>query len=394
MHLLSVVTDNREYPEFKLIRKVCCSVRIVKINKIRALLGCLLFFYLPFEVAYCFSSGAKKEILKFAQSKNFDVVYLKRLRGAVFLPNLDVPVVIDTTDAMSMFYERMSKSSFLIKKFLYKLEAIKYRIYERRMMKKYKSWIVCSPVDQQYLAKMDASVAVHVVPNPVDTEYFKMNTKKVTEKSLLFRGLMDKPVNMDAANYFVNQIMPIVRRKIKDIKLFIVGPKPVTCVKKLDDGKNVFVLGYTEDLREWMSRSYLSVCPVRIATGTRFKILQSWAAGRPVVSTTIGASGLEYTLGEDIEIADSPREFAKRILELLDDKKHYEKLARNGRLLVLGKYSFLTVSKSINDILFDLGRSGFPRPDSDDVFSSASSPSTEVRGIRGFKNKVLTDVKG
>lgn len=354
MHLFSVVTDKKIYPEFEKIRKICRSVKIIKLSRIRALVNCLLFFYLPSEVAYCFSSRAKKEILKYTQSKKFDVIYLKRLRSAVFLPEVVVPVVIDSTDAMSMFYDRMSKSFSFFKNLLYKFEAVKYKIYEKKIVKKYKLWIVCSSVDKQYLESLGIQVNVYVVPNPVDTEYFNLIHKRGEKNVLLFRGLMDKSVNVDAAVYFAEKIMPTFSKRIEDLKLVIVGPKPAGAVKRLANNKNIFVLGYVDDVRTWLRKSYLSVCPVRIAAGTRFKILQSWAAGRPVVSTTIGADGLDFIDGQNLEIADTPREFSIKITKLIENQKHYNKLVKNGRRQIVQKYSFLAISRILAKVFVDV----------------------------------------
>jgi len=360
-HLLLVTTHKKEPKEFKEIKKVCKSIKIIYLNPIEAILNCLRFPFLPAEVAYCYSREATKEIQNEVKRKNIDLIYLKRLRSAIYLPlNNDtdsitpIPVVIDTTDAMSMFYNRLYKNSNYPKKIIYKLEEVKYRTFEKKTMEKIKNWIVCSPIDQKYLQKLEIPINIYVVPNPVDTEYFSFVPKLEYHNALLFRGLMNKPVNIDAVCFFVEKIFPNVEKKIKNIKLYIVGPKPHKAIKKYNNGKNIFVTGFVKDIRKYITETDLSICPVRIASGTRFKILHAWAMGKPVVSTTVGAEGLLYKKNKNIAIADNPKEFAKQIINLLKNKKHYDTLAENGRETIVREYSFKVIAQKLETVIQDV----------------------------------------
>ena len=247
-------------------------------------------------------------------------------------------------------------------------------------MERIKNWIVCSEIDQKYLQRLRSDVNIHVVQNTVDTDYFSrlkylslrgprasrggrsnLKNREIASllevarndipHSLLFRGLMDKPVNIDACLFFVKEILPKVKQDIKDVKLFIVGPNPHRLIRKLHNEKDIFVTGFVKDVREFIEKTNISICPVRIGAGTRHKILQAWALSRPVVSTTTGAEGLLYKKDKNIAIADSREEFAKEIISLLKNRRKYDKLALNGRRTAVKYYSFKAVGQKLETII-------------------------------------------
>lgn len=406
VHLLCLTTKKEILEEFNEIKKMCKSVKIIYKNPLKSMLNCLRFPFLPAEVAYCYSEKATKEIQNAVNKYDIDLLYLKRLRNAIHLMgygdfigiasssarwrtprNDSIPVILDTTDAMSMFYFRMHKINSFPKNLFYLWQGVLYKRFERKIMKRIKNWIVCSTVDQKYLQKLGMDVNIHVVSNPVDVNYFspprssfstskesrslprhlrgvasfspsrwpkdssKVERRDEQGNSLLFRGLMDKPVNIDAALFFIRSIFPIVKKKVKDIKLYIVGPKPPSVIKKYDNGKDIFVTGFVQDIRKYIKETNLAICPVRIASGTRFKILQSWSMGRPVVSTTIGAEGLLYEKDKNIAIADNPKEFAKQIINLLKNKKLYVTLAKKGRETIVREYSFKVIGQKLEEVI-------------------------------------------
>ncbi len=353
VHLFSVITEGKTYPEFKEIKNACKSVKTVKISKLRAFLNCVLFPHLPLEVAYCYAEEAKKAIVKIVKAKKIDFVYIKRLRSLVFVPDVDVPTVVDTTDAMSLFYRRLAENSYFPKSFFYKLESVKYQFFEIKVARRFKNWIVSSPVDGKYLQNLKLGVDIFVVPNAVDIGYFKPSTVNRGPNTLLLSGLMDKPVNVDAAVYFVKKVFPRVKRRIPDARLYIAGPKPNRKVRDLSD-RDVVVKGYVKGLKEEISKSQIVVVPIRIVTGVRNKILQAWSMGKPVVSTTTGAQGLGVVDGENILIADTPKKFAAKVISLFEDRRLYNKLARNARKKAEEEYSFRSISQKLENVLKDV----------------------------------------
>ena len=163
----------------------------------------------------------------------------------------------------------------------------------------------------------------------------------------MFTGVMGYEPNADAAQYFCNQIFPLVRREVKDARLLIVGHASPPTVQRLAEIGNVSVTGSVADVLPYYQQARLSVVPLRGGGGTRLKILEAMALGRPVVSTSIGCEGLAVRDGIHLEIADEPVAFAQRVVRLLLDRRLREQLAGNARRLVEERYEWSVIAEKL-----------------------------------------------
>lgn len=336
----------------------CTRFEIIQKKKYIGLFnaGRFLFSLLPLEVAYCRDSAMNKKVSECIRKYQIDVVYIKRLRAAQFVQHCPVPVLLDTTDAMSLFYRRAAQAVPWYQKPLYYEEAVKYRWYEKKMLQKFKHWIVSSPVDAAYLRALAPSdTSIHVVPNGVDTEYFSPRDGATEKHTILFSGLMSKFVNIEAARFMAEEIFPLILKKVPDAKLKIVGPNPTRKIKKLA-GPHIEVTGLVSDLRDYIAGAEVVVCPVKTGAGTRNKILQAWAMKKPVVSTTAGAEGLDYNVGTSILIADTPDDFARKVVSLFKDTALRDRIAEGGLALVREKYDMRRIVETLNSIIENVRR--------------------------------------
>jgi glycosyltransferase involved in cell wall biosynthesis len=163
---------------------------------------------------------------------------------------------------------------------------------------------------------------------------------------------MDWLPNVDGMLYFVREILPIIRRTRPETTLSIVGRTPPPEIVELGkQDPRILVTGTVPDIRPHVWGSKLSVVPLRIGGGTRLKIYESMAARVPVVSTTIGAEGLEIHPAGDIRIADTPEAFANECLELLADDKTRQGIADAAWHLVSTRFSWDSVSRCFEQIL-------------------------------------------
>lgn len=142
--------------------------------------------------------------------------------------------------------------------------------------------------------------------------------------------------------------------KIQDVQVWIVGASPSPQVTQLA-GDNVHITGYVEDILPYYKRSMVSIVPIRAGGGTRLKILEAMALGRPVVSTTIGCEGLDVINGEHLLVADEPRKFADQTLRLLTDRDLYCRIAENARDLVVNNYDWDVVADNMLNVYKELG---------------------------------------
>lgn len=215
---------------------------------------------------------------------------------------------------------------------------------------------VTSESDRRKLVARNQSVRIDVVPNGVDTAHYsdpemigareKAAGGGIPEGSILFVGSMDYHANIDAAVWFVRQIWGQIHDRHPGLSLLIVGRNPSPEVRALST-ESVIVTGTVEDVRPYYARALAAVVPLRVAGGTRLKIPEAMAAGVPVVSTRIGAEGLEVEDGESILLADTPGEVASAIEALVLSTEVRNRLARAGRALVAERYDWPALGEQL-----------------------------------------------
>jgi glycosyltransferase involved in cell wall biosynthesis len=207
---------------------------------------------------------------------------------------------------------------------------------------------VCSVADQQRLSKDAPAARTVVVPNAADVEGMQPRSSDPAPNadSVLFFGLLASVPNVDGLGFFVQDIWPRIVAVRPASQFLIVGARPAPELRALE-GHGVTIVGPVVDLRPYLSRAAVVVVPLRLGSGTRLKILESWAMARPVVSTSLGAEGLEAVPGRHLLIADDPAEFAAAIIRILSEPQLAAKLGAAGRALVLESYSWHGVAKSL-----------------------------------------------
>ncbi|MDD5217910.1 MAG: glycosyltransferase family 4 protein [Candidatus Omnitrophica bacterium] len=164
------------------------------------------------------------------------------------------------------------------------------------------------------------------------------NYRKNGKNEMLFCGTLNYKPNEEALSFFCRQIFPFIRRKIPDATLTIIGRGITDEVEKLKLLSGINVIGYVDDTKPFYDHAKLSVVPLLNGGGTRVKILESMIYKTSVVSTAIGAEGLDVIDGVHIAIADKPEEFANRCVELLLDSEKCMRIAMNGHALIKEKY--------------------------------------------------------
>jgi glycosyltransferase involved in cell wall biosynthesis len=183
---------------------------------------------------------------------------------------------------------------------------------------------------------------VQIVPNGVDTGYFSAAQPNPSggDPYLVFTGAMDYPPNVDAACWFGNEIWPALQQKIPALGFKIVGRNPAPQIVELGNRNGVQVTGTVADIRTYVAGALALVVPLRSGGGTRLKILEAMAMERPVISTKVGAEGLEVTPGTDILIADDAEQFVNHVDFLVKSPEASKNLGKAGRRLVVEKYDW------------------------------------------------------
>jgi polysaccharide biosynthesis protein PslH len=197
-----------------------------------------------------------------------------------------------------------------------------------------------------------------VVPNGVDVGWFapRADDGLALRRGLLFAGTMDYGPNVDGAVFFCREVWPKIREADPDVTLTIAGARPAPEVLALGTLPGVTVKGFVEDMRPCLWQAAVSVVPLRGGGGTRLKILEAMAAGAPVVSTSIGAEGLEVADGENIVLADRPDHFAEEVVALLRDAERGKKLCTAARQMVESCYDWAAIAPRLDAAYTSLSR--------------------------------------
>ncbi len=218
---------------------------------------------------------------------------------------------------------------------------------------------VCSPKDTHHFGEQ--AKRAWVLPNGVDDALMELPAIAREKNHLVFVGTMNYWPNEQAMLYFHREILPLIRARIPDVVLSVVGLKPPPSIRALHDGKHVFVHADVPEVAPYVQRATLSIVPLRVGGGTRLKILESLALGTPVVSTTIGAEGLDLQHGEHLLLADYSEDFADSVIQLLSDEVLSQRLADQGLEQVRKLYLWSAIRKQVQDRCKSLLGSSGPR---------------------------------
>jgi glycosyltransferase involved in cell wall biosynthesis len=198
-------------------------------------------------------------------------------------------------------------------------------------------------VDRDVLSRMNRCGRFVVVPNGVDLNYFRPRSQESFSRPprIFFVGTMYYRPNYLAARFLAQELFPLIRREIPDATCHLAGKTNEQDYSELHRPEvGVFMHGFVEDIRSHLEESQILVAPLRVGSGTRIKILEAMASATPVVSTTIGAEGLECAHEENILLADDLKGLAAACVRLLRDRAECVRLGMAGRRLVEQKYSW------------------------------------------------------
>jgi polysaccharide biosynthesis protein PslH len=241
----------------------------------------------------------------------------------------------------AMAYRQAVNETNPIRRIYLQQQAAKLAAEERRLCAEFDVNTVVSDQDGELLRAIQPQATYQVVENGVDTEYFQPPNSEPEEHTAIFTGLLGWGPNVSAIEFMVHKVWPTVKSQIPDARLYLAGRNPPQHVRAFGEkDPSIAVIPDPEDMRPWLARASVSVCPILEGGGTRLKILDALAMGKPVVSTSIGCEGLRVTKGEHILVADTPEEFAAGIVQLFDNQKLRRRIGAAGRSLVEREYSW------------------------------------------------------
>jgi polysaccharide biosynthesis protein PslH len=314
-----------------------------------------LFSRYPYAVATSRSARMQAQIETLLDAGSYDLILLEETNLLANLPSkLAVPLVVDHHNAEHLLLERYVAHAENWPKALYAwVEARKLRFWERRATRRAKAVLVCSEHDRSIFRNLASNTCVIVAPNVIDADAYTPTYDEGEENcTVLYAGGMDWYPNRDAVRYFVQRILPRLRTLVPAVEFVVAGRAPSADFKKeFSNIPGMRFTGTLPDLQLAIAKAAVCVVPLRIGSGTRLKILEAAAMGKAIVSTCIGAEGLEFSHQREIILADTPDEFAEAVAALVKNVGYRRELGCAARVVVEKRYAYAAMLTSVKDLL-------------------------------------------
>jgi polysaccharide biosynthesis protein PslH len=350
VHLASFVRSPAEEANARSLARFCAGTTPVPLKRSRlrdlAALARSLVNGQPFLIDRDDSRAMRQAIAELLEQEHFDAVHADQLSMGQFAVDLRLPLrVLDEHNAVWTIVQRAAGwEAWGPKRLLAELEWRKLRSYEGALCRRFDRVTVVSEQDAGDLTKAaGAPLATEVIPIAVDTEElaFVPRTEKAT--NVVSVATMFYPPNVEGIHWFATQVFPAVRRAVPGVAFQAVGARPPAHIRRLaTPASGMIVPGYVADVEPIFEQSAVLVVPLHSGSGMRVKILEAFARGIPIVSTTVGVEGIEARAGEHLLVADRPEEFAAAVIRLLQHPDEAARLASAGRALVEAKYDWRT----------------------------------------------------
>jgi glycosyltransferase involved in cell wall biosynthesis len=295
----------------------------------------------------------RRRVAELLETQHYDVVVADFLMAVANLPaQTAAPIVLFEHNVEYLIWKRLSDiESRWWRRLPLAIEWRKMRRAEEAACRRSDLTIAVSDVDRNELARLVPEARITATPTGVDTSYYHALGGPEVPSRLVFSGSMDWYPNEDAMGYLVRDLLPLVRQEIPDVSVTIVGRNPSPVVRALAATAGVFVTGTVDDVRPFLDEAAVYVVPLRVGGGTRMKIFEALAMSKAVISTTLGAEGLDITPDDHCVVADGDDSFARGIVSLLRNPARRSALGRSGRALVEARYSWPTVAASFESQL-------------------------------------------
>jgi len=263
-------------------------------------------------------------------------------------------LIMDFMDLDSDKWRQYSQSSTFPMKWVYKRESRLLAKYEKKIYHYFDTCFFISQAEVDLFCQQYECTKIPLaIGNGIETDSFTPAPAPPDNNDpvFIFTGVMDYKPNIDAVLWFSENVWPRITEKYPGSRFIIAGMNPVTSVLALANDKRIEVTGFVDDILPYYHQSDFFIAPLRIARGVQNKVLQAFSCGIPVIATSMGAEGIEYTDGKNILIADTPDAFLGCIERLANDQKLYDSISENAQRLIKDHYTWDAKLAPLADIL-------------------------------------------
>lgn len=352
VHLGCLIDDPQDWAHVPFLEETCASTHFATLRplqaKLRGLRGLLTGSALTFP--YFRDRKLGRWVGRLLRERRIDVQFIYSSAMAPYVTGASGSGgfrVVDFGDVDSDKWSQYAESKPQPARWLYAREARLLARAEREICAIADASLFVSEPEADFFRRQPGVEAarVHALSNGVDLEFFSPQTGHADPYApggpvLVFTGAMDYWANVDAVTWFRDAVLPRIRAEVPEVRMAIVGARPVPAVQRLGDESGVLVTGRVEDVRPWVAHAAVSVAPLRIARGIQNKVLEAMAMGKAVVATPQAFEGIEADPESDLAVAEGAERFADRTLELLRSSEKRQKLGQRARACMESRYSW------------------------------------------------------
>ncbi|MBJ04737.1 MAG: hypothetical protein CMP65_02395 [Flavobacteriales bacterium] len=329
------------------LKKFCKEIHIINISIFERIFNLIKAYFLkePLQVGYFYSIKAHHKIKKIVKNIEPHWIYSQLIRTSKYAEEYDNNVI----DYMDTFSKGIERRINQFPRILQPLIIREFKItqnFETKIFDQFKHHTIITENDRNFINHKKNNT-IKIVPNGVDTIFFKPQNNTKKKFDLVFVGNMNYPPNIEAAIYLCKKILPLIEKKTK-CTILIGGATPHLKVLKLA-AKNIEISGWVEDIRDIYAAGKIFVAPMFIGTGLQNKLLEAMSMGIPCITTELANRALLANKSEII-IKNNAQDFANACVDLLSNKIIYKKLSDNGRKFVLKNYHWKNMNSKLKTI--------------------------------------------
>lgn len=330
--------------------RYCREIRVVRLSKLKGILRVIrnLFSVRSLQIGYWDDRRARRLCRNFEAEVNPDVIYAQMVRTMKYAAHSSLPKVLDFQDALSMNLERRMLKHSSLSYFALHYEFKMLRSAEFNACGIFDRLTIISEHDSEAIPQHKNTV-IDIIRNGVDFDYFHpMPLPK--EYDVVFCGNMQYRPNIDASQFLVEEVMPIIWRTHPEAKILLAGATPKNAVRQLAS-ERVTVSGSVDDIRPCYASAKVFVAPMRIGSGLQNKLLEAMSMGVPCVTTSLANVSIGAKDGEQILVADDAKSIAESIVRLLDDEMLRNSIASEADRFVHDNFSWQSVGRDLDAVL-------------------------------------------
>lgn len=348
--------DKNQEKDIKVLKQFCKKVEVVNRGKAWTLGNVLRtgFSPYPFLISIYRSPELREMIRQELESEKYDLIHAETFYVMPYIPKAEIPVIlVEQTINHKVFEHYVQTNPWIFLRPLLWIDVQKLKFWETFYWKKATKVTAVSEADADVMRAHVPGLKVQIVANAIGQDFENLPAKLHYNHDILFMGNYKWMQNWEAAEILIKKVFPIIKRKIPDSRLVIAGQFIRSSFKKYIN-PDVFINELKPEdgagVAKAMKTAGILVAPIYGPGGTRLKILGAAAAMLPVVTTPTAAQGLSFTDKDSILLGETPPQIADLAVELLNDKKHYEQMAKNAKEIVEKNYTWSSIARELEKV--------------------------------------------